>query len=608
MTLKSPQVDADDSENQMDISPLVSKETSVVRSDSSQFPFRRPLNHLRGTNSTSSISTTSSLMSNSGSLSSLSSNSGSSQSIPIYSDTNYDHTSGFQFPTQRSVRRALSSNTFNNRKTTMINGSFFKPSDISQQEEDLDSLCVPSPVAERLTPCTESLIDAQQHGSDSENDDSPSLRRDVGSPIQQRVSSKAKATSRAKFRRTHSMFQSSQDYFSNERMATSLINKISTNMVQLSFDSETLPMGNSMLASSRIRTIPDPKNLIPRIEVDEFVNILDGKYLEFFNEIVVIDCRFEYEFNGGHIDGAINISSQSELEKIFLNEDKIRNQQQESHQNRTLLVFHCEFSSYRGPLMANHLRKTDRIINSDNYPNLHYPDILILEGGYKNFFDLQSHRCLPKCYVLMNDVNHQQSCEIQMHRIRRDSKLQSSRGLKKLKSFHIGMPHHALHLRSRSQTVLQLSNSSTTSITSSRPQSIQKTRHSGSIISLSKHHSLKFAQSISTSSLSSNIDNGSDDDLDSEFSNSIFTNRDGEGISSFFDDNCSSSNTLSSFLEGTQAGLDFKFPTKVKTITHPHMNRSETRKPHQDTPIVQHKKQKSSGSLYRANTQPNLQF
>ena len=33
------------------------------------------------------------------------------------------------------------------------------------------------------------------------------------------------------------------------------------------------------------------------------------------------------------------------------------------------------------------IRERDRLLNSDNYPRLHYPEIYLLEGGYKNFFE-----------------------------------------------------------------------------------------------------------------------------------------------------------------------------------------------------------------------------
>uniref|UniRef100_A0AAZ3S3Q8 protein-tyrosine-phosphatase n=1 Tax=Oncorhynchus tshawytscha TaxID=74940 RepID=A0AAZ3S3Q8_ONCTS len=50
-----------------------------------------------------------------------------------------------------------------------------------------------------------------------------------------------------------------------------------------------------------------------------------------------------------------------------------------SPDHRVLLVFHCEFSSERGPRMCRFVRERDRTMNE--YPNLHYPEIYILKGG-----------------------------------------------------------------------------------------------------------------------------------------------------------------------------------------------------------------------------------
>lgn len=78
--------------------------------------------------------------------------------------------------------------------------------------------------------------------------------------------------------------------------------------------------------------------------------------------------------------------------------------------------------------MASHLRTCDRNKNQDNYPHLDFPNILVLEGGYKSFFDLQSHRCYPQKYVEMNDNNHKNACEKELTRFRRDLKRASSYG------------------------------------------------------------------------------------------------------------------------------------------------------------------------------------
>ena len=81
---------------------------------------------------------------------------------------------------------------------------------------------------------------------------------------------------------------------------------------------------------------------LPRITKETMVNILDGHYTSQFDQSYVVDCRFEYEYNGGHIDGAINFNDKEELtNKLF---DSLS-------PNRTLLILHCEYSVHRAPLM-----------------------------------------------------------------------------------------------------------------------------------------------------------------------------------------------------------------------------------------------------------------
>ena len=66
------------------------------------------------------------------------------------------------------------------------------------------------------------------------------------------------------------------------------------------------------------------------------------------------------------------------------------------HQRR-VIIFHCEFSSERGPQMLKHLRNIDR--QKNRYPKLDYPELYLLENGYKVRFILffpryKSHRKL----------------------------------------------------------------------------------------------------------------------------------------------------------------------------------------------------------------------
>ncbi len=44
--------------------------------------------------------------------------------------------------------------------------------------------------------------------------------------------------------------------------------------------------------------------------------------------------------------------------------------------------------------------------NKNNYPQLHYPEMYLLEGGYKTFFETFDQMCQPKSYVPMLDNNY----------------------------------------------------------------------------------------------------------------------------------------------------------------------------------------------------------
>lgn len=81
---------------------------------------------------------------------------------------------------------------------------------------------------------------------------------------------------------------------------------------------------------------------LPRIGHETLLNVLDGGYNHIYDRALVIDCRFEYEYEGGHIQGASNYNSKEQLaNELFC----------KSVPANTLIVFHCEFSKCRAPLM-----------------------------------------------------------------------------------------------------------------------------------------------------------------------------------------------------------------------------------------------------------------
>ncbi|XP_041123845.1 M-phase inducer phosphatase 1-like isoform X3 [Polyodon spathula] len=223
-------------------------------------------------------------------------------------------------------------------------------------------------------------------------------------------------------------------------------------------------------------------------------SVLRGEYSGAVERYLIIDCRYPYEYKGGHIRGSLNLHSESQLLAALLQEPTLSRSSpraklqespstqvmlqdnppvkpilpdspsttapeqespptrtalqespptrtalqespptrtalqesppartalqespstpatskesalgritvQDSSTPRTLLIFHCEFSSERGPRLCRFIRKIDRNLNV--YPQLYYPEIYILKGGYKEFYTLFQSLCEPCGYVPM---------------------------------------------------------------------------------------------------------------------------------------------------------------------------------------------------------------
>ncbi|KAF2455336.1 hypothetical protein BDY21DRAFT_289684 [Lineolata rhizophorae] len=152
---------------------------------------------------------------------------------------------------------------------------------------------------------------------------------------------------------------------------------------------------------------------LPRIDKATLIDVMDGRYGHMFEQTMVVDCRFEYEYDGGHIQGAVNFNDKEALAKHLFTQSVAK----------TLLVFHCEYSAHRAPMMAKFVRQRDRALNDHQYPKLTYPEVYILDGGYSAFFGQHRMRCFPQNYVEMGSKEHEQDCERGMGRLRHRSKL-----------------------------------------------------------------------------------------------------------------------------------------------------------------------------------------
>ncbi|CAL4060481.1 unnamed protein product, partial [Meganyctiphanes norvegica] len=146
---------------------------------------------------------------------------------------------------------------------------------------------------------------------------------------------------------------------------------------------------------------------ISAISHDTLSDLMKGKYNHCVNSFKILDCRYPYEYEGGHIVGAESWSSpQMVLDELAkqCGTACIPNE----CEKRDILIFHCEFSANRGPKTYRLMREKDRA-SSTNYPALHYPEIYLLEGGYKDFYNQYPELCTSEGYTMMLDPRHSEN-------------------------------------------------------------------------------------------------------------------------------------------------------------------------------------------------------
>jgi len=147
-----------------------------------------------------------------------------------------------------------------------------------------------------------------------------------------------------------------------------------------------------------------PKLLSKRRDACEFISIetvldlLLGKHSKDFDSVLIIDCRYTYEYEGGHIPNALSILP-AEREQCL----RQRFMEKPFNGNRVAIVFHCEFSSKRGPATCRRLREMDREAHGFlKHDELFYPYLYVMEGGYQNFYRAYPSIC-QGIYVEMKD-------------------------------------------------------------------------------------------------------------------------------------------------------------------------------------------------------------
>eukprot|EP00052_Salpingoeca_macrocollata_P029900 m.308962 g.308962 ORF g.308962 m.308962 type:complete len:444 (+) comp23029_c0_seq41:968-2299(+) len=114
-------------------------------------------------------------------------------------------------------------------------------------------------------------------------------------------------------------------------------------------------------------------------------------------QVMLVDCRFPFEYTAGHIVGAINLWTANLLHAYF---SVLR--------SPMTVVCYCEYSQSRGPHQARVLRFLDQVLNKNSQHRFY--EVVLLHGGYKEFFRLFPDLCDPPIYVKMTDDRFKLEC------------------------------------------------------------------------------------------------------------------------------------------------------------------------------------------------------
>ncbi|XP_052462029.1 cell division cycle 25 homolog d [Carassius gibelio] len=181
-------------------------------------------------------------------------------------------------------------------------------------------------------------------------------------------------------------------------------------------------------------------------------SLIRGQFGPAVQDFLIVDCRYPYEYQGGHIRGAVNLYSESQIQQAVRqasagaelspcstgNTSSWRTRgrpvphtsdsipEERGSLPRKLIVFHCEFSSERGPHLCQYLRRLDRRVNV--YPSLLYPELYLLLGGYKLFHASYPDLCDPCGYVSMHHREYRE--QLHEYRRRRPTRLRRRRPIK----------------------------------------------------------------------------------------------------------------------------------------------------------------------------------
>ncbi|CAC5406013.1 unnamed protein product [Mytilus coruscus] len=107
---------------------------------------------------------------------------------------------------------------------------------------------------------------------------------------------------------------------------------------EIAGDNDIKGDGSRMYA---LRTMTGKNNDLKTISHKTMACVINGSYDEVISCYRTIDCRYPYEYEGGHIKNAENIHTKNGIKEFLEDNCDVT--------KRQVLIFLCEFSSERGP-------------------------------------------------------------------------------------------------------------------------------------------------------------------------------------------------------------------------------------------------------------------
>ena len=140
-----------------------------------------------------------------------------------------------------------------------------------------------------------------------------------------------------------------------------------------------------------------------------------------FSKILVLDCRYSYEYDAGHIMDAVSVAPPDITGRIhkllFPNYPQVDARSSGTcmvkEASELLILVYCEFSSIRGPEVYKLIRTMDR--SFFKYPWVKYRNLYLIKGGYEMFYKKHRDMCTPCDYVKMcspSYTNEREQCDL----------------------------------------------------------------------------------------------------------------------------------------------------------------------------------------------------